>query len=234
MIRLVWRTMRFTRGRTMALAAGLLVTAAAFSLLTATVQVNAGRINGTVGKNWRGEYDLLVLPTHSVQTGTQKTVVQVNYLSTATHGITMSQYQQIAGLPGVGVAAPLAIVGYMLESVNIPVTLSAAAVGQSGARVLVVTSHYNADQGLSKYPAFDEDYVYITPDQVIPSDTAQSLPLDQGKSYVGPIEQLPGGKEVVISRLSGWTSRSMSPRRPMSAWQSGPATHGLTACRRAR
>src|SRR5271154_6685931 len=149
--------MRFARGRAMALAAGLLVTAAAFSLLTATVDVNAARINGTVGTNWRGEYDLLVLPTHSVQTGTQKTVVQVNYLSTATHGITMSQYQQIARLPGVGVAAPLAVVGYTLQAAMMPVTLSAAAVGQSGARVLVITSHYTADQGLSKYPAFDED-----------------------------------------------------------------------------
>ena len=61
MIRLVWRTMRFTRGRAMALAAGLLVTAAAFSLLTATVEVNAARIDGTVGKNWRGQYEVVEL-----------------------------------------------------------------------------------------------------------------------------------------------------------------------------
>jgi uncharacterized protein YdbL (DUF1318 family) len=45
----------------MALAAGLLVTAAAFSLLTATAEVNAARIDGTVGKNWRGQYEVVEL-----------------------------------------------------------------------------------------------------------------------------------------------------------------------------
>jgi putative ABC transport system permease protein len=78
MIRLVWRGVRFARGRAVALAAGLLVAAVAFSLLTASVDVNAATIKGVVGQNWRGTYDLLVLPTGSAQTGTQKRVVQVN------------------------------------------------------------------------------------------------------------------------------------------------------------
>jgi hypothetical protein len=62
MLRLVWRGVRFAHGRAVALAAGMLVAAAAFSLLTASVEVNAATVKGLVNKNWRGEYDPLVLP----------------------------------------------------------------------------------------------------------------------------------------------------------------------------
>jgi putative ABC transport system permease protein len=129
MLRLVWRGVRFARGRAVALAAGMLVAAAAFSLLTASVEVNEADVRGVVGANWRGEYDLLVLPRTSAQTIPGKHLVQVNYLSTATSGITMGQYATVAHLPGVQVAAPLEIVGYVLETADIPVLLSPAAVG---------------------------------------------------------------------------------------------------------
>ncbi len=156
MIRLVWRGVRFARGRAVALAAGMLVAAVAFSLLTASVEVNAAQVRGVVGANFRGDYDLLVLPRGSVQTGAGKHLVQVNYLSASTSGITMSQYATIARLPGVAVAAPLEIVGYVLETAYIPVVLSPAAAGRSGSRVLVTTSRYTADNGLSAYPPHDE------------------------------------------------------------------------------
>jgi putative ABC transport system permease protein len=199
MIRLVWRGVRFARGRAVALAAGMLVAAVAFSLLTASVEVNTAAVKGVVNANLRGEYDLLVLPRGSVQTGAGKHLVQVNYLSTSTSGITMSQYATIARLPGVAVAAPLEIVGYLLETAYIPVILSPAAAAKSGSRVLVVTSRYTADQGLSTYPPYDEGYVYITTDHLTP-------PRPQGTRIVhnlnaivtGPAERLPDGKSVIV------------------------------------
>jgi putative ABC transport system permease protein len=203
-IRLVWSGVRFARGRAVALIAGMLVASVAFSLLTASVDVNAARIQGDVGANWRGAYDLLVLPAKSVQTGAQKHVVQVNYLSAATGGITMSQYAQIEHMAGVGVAAPLAIVGYLLETAYIPVTLSPAAAGQSGARVLNVTSQFTADRGLSKYPPQHEGYVYITPDRVT---TAQL-----GPAGFGNVETLPDGKTVnVCGSSNGQGLQQSSP-----------------------
>jgi putative ABC transport system permease protein len=196
MIRLVWRGVRFARGRAVALAAGMLVAAVAFSLLTASVEVNAATVRAVVGSNWRGEYDLLVLPRSSVQTGAGKHLVQVNYLSTSTSGITMSQYAKVARLPGVAVAAPLEIVGYLLETATIPVMLSPAAVGSSGSRVLTVTSRYTADNGLSVYPPYDEGYVYITPDHVMPpTQTVFRVP---GPLETGPTERLPDGKSVTV------------------------------------
>ena len=49
--------------RAVAPGAGILVAALAFSLLTASVEVNAATIKGAVQANWRGAYDLLVLPS---------------------------------------------------------------------------------------------------------------------------------------------------------------------------
>ncbi len=60
--------------------------------------------------------------------------MQVNYLSASTSGTTMSQYATVARLPGVAVAAPLEIVGYLLETAYIPVVLSPAAAGRRRGR----------------------------------------------------------------------------------------------------
>jgi hypothetical protein len=175
----------------------MLVAAVAFSLLTASVEVNAADVTGVVGANWRGEYDLLVLPRGSVQTVPSKHLVQVNYLSTATGGITMSQYATVQRLPGVQVAAPLEIIGYVLETAYVPVVLSPAAAGRSGSRVLLITSRYTADQGLSVYPPYDDGYVYITPDRVTPLFPSPKSVIHVG-SVSGPIEHLPDGKNVII------------------------------------
>lgn len=193
MIRLVWSGVRFAPGRALALGAGMLVAAIAFALLTASVDVGEARIKGVVGRNWRGAYDLLVLPAKSAQAAAHKHLVQVNYLSADTSGISISQYRRIAHLPGVGVAAPLAVVGYLLETASIPVTLTPLAVGQSGARVLIVTSRFTADRGLSRYPPQGQGYVYITPDRL-------------GSGFypaAGDPERLPSGKIVRVCGFPG-------------------------------
>lgn len=192
MIRLVWSEVRYARGRALALGAGMMVAAIAFCLLTASVDVGAAQITGVVGNNFRGAYDLLVLPAGSAQSaGTGQHLVQVNYLSAAPGGITFAQAARIAHLPGVGVAAPLAVVGYVLETVDIPIDLSSVA-GNSGAVVFSVTSHFTADQGLSKYPEQDDGYVYVTPDRLDPPDLGANV------KVIGPVEQLPSGHTVVV------------------------------------
>ena len=143
--------------------------------------------------------------------------MQVNYLSTSTSGITIAQDATIARLPGVAVAAPLEIVGYLLETADIPVVLSPAAAGRSGSRVLVVTSRYTADRGLSAYPPYDEGYVYITTDHLTPQGPP-GLQRYKG-STTGPTERLPDGKSVIVCPVTF----------PVSAGQSSPfqRTSGL-------
>ncbi len=194
MIRLLISQVRFARGRAVALGAGMVVAAVAFCLLTASVDVGLARINGVVGQNWRGTYDLLVLPKGSSQESAAKHLVQVNYLSAATGGITTAQEATIERLPGIGVAAPLAVVGYVLETAILPVDLSAVA-GGSGADVYSVTSTFTADQGLSRYPEQDDGYVYVTPDTLSPIQT--------GGAILGPVETLPNGKQVTVCGIEG-------------------------------
>ena len=194
MIRLLISQVRFARGRAIALGAGMVVAAVAFSLLTASVDVGLARINGVVGQNWRGTYDLLVLPNGSNQASTGDHLVQVNYLSTATGGITTAEDAKIEHLPGVGVAAPLAVVGYVLETAYLPVDLTAVA-GNSGADVFGVTSSFSADQGLSRYPEQEDGYVYVTPDAL--------GGIQVGGATLGPVETLPDGKSVTVCGVQG-------------------------------
>jgi hypothetical protein len=194
MIRLLISQVRFARGRAIALGAGMVVAAVAFSLLTASVDVGLARINGVVGQNWRGTYDLLVLPKGSNQASTGNHLVQVNYLSTATGGITTAEESKIEHLPGVGVAAPLAVVGYVLETASLPVDISAVA-GNSGADVFSVTSSFSADQGLSRYPEQEDGYVYVTPDAL--------GGIQVGGATLGPVETLPDGKSVTVCGVQG-------------------------------
>ncbi len=105
-------------------------------------------------------------------------------------------------------AAPLEIVGYVLETADIPVLLSPAAVGRSGSRVLLITSRYTADQGLSAYPPQVDGYVYITTNRVTPLRQV----INQQGNVTGPLENLPDGKKVIICCCPP----SRRPRRPSS------------------
>ncbi len=172
----------------------MVVAAVAFSLLTASVDVGLARINGVVGQHWRGTYDLLVLPKGSIQAKSTDHLVQVNYLSTATGGITTAQETKIEHLPGVGVAAPLAVVGYVLETASLPVELTNV-VGDSGAEVFSVSSSFTADQGLSHYPVQDDGYVYVTPNSL------SGVQVSGGT--LGVVETLPNGKKVTPCGVQG-------------------------------
>jgi hypothetical protein len=183
---------RFARGRTLALAGGLMVAAVGFSLLTASVDVNTARIQGVVGSHWRGAYDILVLPAGgSGSAPTSGNAVQANYLSAAARGISLAQDREIASLPGVSVAAPLEIVGYVLETVSVRVSLTTVVDG-SGAEVFTLTSSFTSDNGLSRYPSEIDSYVYVTPDPVT------GLQIDQQRQVVGPVEHLPNGESIIV------------------------------------
>ncbi len=133
MRRLAWSQLRFGAVRTVALLAGMLVAATAFTVLTAASRTAQLRTTGTVSAHFRAAYDILVRPRGAqsqleAQTGT----VQPNFLSGLYGGITLADYRQIQHLPGVEVAAPVAMVGYSLPIQPIAVPLPASALSGSG------------------------------------------------------------------------------------------------------
>ena len=119
--RLAWSQLRFRSGRALALLAGMLVAATAFTVLTAAARTAQIRTIGTVSAHFRPAYDILVRPRGrgarwSRATGT----VQPDFLSGIYGGITMAQYHQIQKISGVSVAAPIAMVGYGLMIADLP------------------------------------------------------------------------------------------------------------------
>ena len=111
--RLAWSQVRFRLARTLALIAGVLVAATAFTVLTAASRTAQVRTLGTVSANFKAAYDVLVRPKGARTAVESRTgTVQPDFLSGVYGGITMAQYRQIQRIPGVQVAAPVAMVGY--------------------------------------------------------------------------------------------------------------------------
>ncbi|MGB9484215.1 MAG: FtsX-like permease family protein, partial [Candidatus Dormiibacterota bacterium] len=104
-----------------------------------------------------------------------------------------------------GIAAPLEIVGYVLETAVIPVSLSQTVVGQSGATVLTLSSRFTADDGLSKYPSQSQGYVYVTPDPL------SQFALDRETGTLTRMERLPNGSSVPVCAVGATSAAQTSP-----------------------
>jgi putative ABC transport system permease protein len=113
--RLAWSQLRFKSARLVALLIGMLLATTAFTVLTAASRTSQLRTTGTVSAHFAPAYDILVRPK-GARSGleTRTDTVQPNFLSGIYGGITMRQYHQVAGIAGVQVAAPIAMVGYSL------------------------------------------------------------------------------------------------------------------------
>ena len=97
------------------LALGVLAAAVSFVLLTGSARTSSIQVRGTLTKNFRGAYDILVRPPGSYTTlERQQGLVRDNYLSGIYGGITLRQYHRIQHIPGVQVAAPIANIGTVL------------------------------------------------------------------------------------------------------------------------
>lgn len=195
--RLAWSQLRFRTVRLVALLAGILLATTAFTVLTAASRTAQLRTVGTVTAHFAPAYDILVRPRGSrtaleTRTGT----VQPNFLSGIYGGITMAQYHQIAAIPGVQVAAPIAMVGYTLLASQLSSPLPAADLSRPGRQLYRVTSTWISQGGTSRVTQ-PPSYVYVTP---------QRLGFDLDGTMIGPkiaqtttqSERLPDGKNVTI------------------------------------
>ena len=100
--------LRHRPSRTLTLAAGILVAAVSFVLLTTAATTGQLRVKGTIAQNWRTAYDILVRPENSfTPLERQEGLIRDNYLSGIFGGITMRQWHTILHIPGVQVAAPI-------------------------------------------------------------------------------------------------------------------------------
>jgi hypothetical protein len=125
MVRLILRTILARRLRTALLLLGVLVASGAFGTLLATVETTRVTVDEDLAQYWRTTYDILVRPLHSVSPIEQaRGLVQANHLSQLPGGITLQQYRAIANMPGVEVAAPIAMLGFFELVFHSPLEIS--------------------------------------------------------------------------------------------------------------
>jgi putative ABC transport system permease protein len=185
--RLAWSQLRFRAGRTLALLVGMLLAATAFTVLTATSRTAQLRTIGTVSASFSPAYDILVRPAGSRTALENRTgTVQPDFLSGSYGGITMAQYHQIQQIPGVQVAAPVAMVGYTMILADTQVTLPTADYALPGRQLYRVTTTWVTAGGTNRITQ-PPSFVYVTPDRIhVDQDTG-----------VGT-ESLPGGSSVPV------------------------------------
>jgi putative ABC transport system permease protein len=152
--------LRTRPGRAFVLACGIAVAAVAFVLLTAATQSSELHVRGTVQRNYRTAYDVLVRPRGARDTLERSAgLVRDNYLSGIYGGISLAQWRQIERMPGVEVAAPVANIGFVLpfqnKSFSIERDLTKAPV-----QLYRITSSW-VSNGVSVYPDTTY-YVYFT------------------------------------------------------------------------
>ncbi|MEU5593006.1 ABC transporter permease [Streptomyces sp. NPDC020298] len=160
--------LRRRRARALALAAGILVAATSFTLLTSAVTTSRAQTTGLVQRNARSAYDVLVRPPGTdTAVERQHGLVQANFLSGVFGGITLDQYRRIKDLAGVEVAAPVANVGYLMVHATLRMDVSRFLDGKAPAQLLRVKPTLTA--GLGSYPVADQ-YVYLTRNRIVSRD----------------------------------------------------------------
>jgi putative ABC transport system permease protein len=180
--RLAWSQLRFRPARTLALMVGMLVAATAFTVLTAASRTAQLRTTGEVSAHFAPAYDILVRPRGARTAQESKTgTVQPDFLSGIYGGITMAQYSQIQQIPGVQVAAPIAMVGYAQLEAAIFEPVPAAALAGSGRQLYRISTTWVSANGTSRV-AQPPGYLYVTP-----------LRLSQPANGNGPVTDGTGG-----------------------------------------
>ena len=197
MLRALLSQIQHRRGRAAAVAAGILVASVSFSLLTAATTTSTADVVGTVARNLRPAYDILVRPPGSTTAlEASEGLVRDNYLSGIFGGITLQQYAQVRKIPGVQLAAPIAMIGYILESISLPVDVTGD-LTSADAQVLTLTDTETTDRGLTKIPTRPAGYVYVTSDP-IQGYALPTLATINGTQVFGATETLPNGKQITI------------------------------------
>lgn len=170
MLRLIGSELLGRRERSLALLAGIVLACASFVVLTAAAKTEQLGVHGTIARTFRSSYDILVRP-RGTETQLERTrgLVRDNYLSGIFGGITMDQYQQIAHLPGVQVAAPIAMLGYVLQPVSFHIDLTGK-LTRATRQLFGVRVVRSTDRGLV-HLTDQTGYVYVTSRPITPLQT---------------------------------------------------------------
>jgi putative ABC transport system permease protein len=205
--RVIWGELWHRRARTAALSAGILVATAAFAVFSGTSDSKTLQVRGTVGRNFRSSYDILVRPK-GTETAIERSqgLVRDNYLSGIFGGITMAQYHRIARIRGVEVAAPIAMIGYVLQPVQFHIDLSPY-LSDAPRQLFSVQVSRSTDRGLVRLTD-QKGFMYVTSATLRPP-----LEISGTSPYVGAEETLGSGRTRVVCPTTSSGFASPNPFR---------------------
>jgi putative ABC transport system permease protein len=158
----IWAQLRLRAGRTAAMAAAVLIACTGFTVLTGSVQTSRLTATGVVDEHVRAAYDILVRPAGSrSELEQQRGLVRPNFLSGLFGGISQTQWEQVRAVPGVEVAAPIAMLGYAPTPVTVPVDLTDLVDRSAPRQLFRLRPRWAAERGLT---VLDDapHYVYVT------------------------------------------------------------------------
>ncbi|TMK33805.1 MAG: FtsX-like permease family protein, partial [Actinobacteria bacterium] len=162
--------------RPIALGVGILVAVLTFTLLMSAVTTSALEIRGTVQQNFRSAYDILVRPVDSyTQLEQEQGLVAANFASGIFGGISLRQWHEIQGIPGVDVAAPVANIGYVIPYENVRVLLNRY-LDDRPSQLYRIRPTWVSNHGLAEYPADDSYVYYMARDRLVGSQPYEELP----------------------------------------------------------
>jgi len=161
---LVRRRLRTDGRRALILVLVITVAATSFTVLGG-VQTWRLEIVGAPAPAPVASYDLLVLPADAPGSAEQSgphSLVRPRRWQDVYGGITLTQSQQIQEMPGVDIAAPIAMVGYILQTVHVAVPIPPAQLDAPALYSASIT--HTTDQGLSTVVSPNVAFTYVTPD----------------------------------------------------------------------
>ena len=108
--------------RALLLLVAVLIVSAAFGLLLSASETTAVQVDEDLAQYWRTTYDILVRPPGYRSDVEEKYgLVRSNALLEISGGISFDQYETIKNLPGVEIAAPVAVLGFWNMSLHVDI-----------------------------------------------------------------------------------------------------------------
>lgn len=191
---LVFAQLRAHWGRALALGLGVVAATSVFTVLTGASEVERLELRGEVAAA-PSEYHVLVRPpgTRS-ELEAERALVRPYQLSGQFGGISLADYDAIRAIGGVDVAAPVAMVGYVMHATQIPIDVGPRT--DAGRELLVADVTYTSDRGLTVIEQPSASFSYVTPNNL----SVLGQLNDSGEPH-GRAETRPDGSVVVVCPL---------------------------------
>ena len=146
MIRFIWKNWWRHKERFILLIVGVIIISSGLSYLVSLTETNRGTIEEMLQQRWRASYDIVVRPPGTRSITEDDNLLEPNYQSGISGGISIDQYQTIKAIEEVSVAAPISVIGYTGSGVTFQTLRSE--LGEPG--IYRVTMETYADNGIKK------------------------------------------------------------------------------------